>query len=288
VFGQSEAITKLADSIYIAKAGLKAEDKPIGSYLFSGPTGVGKTETAKQLSNTMGMELLRFDMSEYQERHTVSKLIGSPPGYVGFSEGGSGSGLLINKLEENPNSILLLDEIEKAHPDVSNVLLQLMDNGMVTSSDGKTVSARNCIIILTSNLGAADSEKNLIGFGAGKNESAAGEAVKSFFSPEFRNRLDAIVQFKKLDRTLMKNVTVKFITELEAMLTPREIVLLYDDKVIEWLTDNGFSETMGARPMARVINQQIKKPLAKELLFGSDIKTVTLEILDGSINITTN
>ena len=288
VFGQSEAITKLADSIYIAKAGLKAQDKPIGSYLFSGPTGVGKTETAKQFSNTMGMELLRFDMSEYQERHTVSKLIGSPPGYVGFSEGGSGSGLLINKLEENPNSILLLDEIEKAHPDVSNVLLQLMDNGMVTSSDGKTVSARNCIIILTSNLGAADSEKNLIGFGAGKNESAAGEAVKSFFSPEFRNRLDAIVQFKKLDRTLMKNVTVKFITELEAMLTPREIVLLYDDKVIEWLTDNGFSETMGARPMARVINQQIKKPLAKALLFGSDIKTVTLEILDGSINITTN
>ena len=288
VFGQEDAITSLADSIYIAKAGLKAEDKPIGSYLFSGPTGVGKTETAKQLSKTMGMELIRFDMSEYQEKHTVSKLIGSPPGYVGYSEGGSGSGLLINKLEEHPNSILLLDEIEKAHPDVSNVLLQLMDNGMITSSDGKTVSARNCIIILTSNLGAAESEKNLIGFGAGKNVSAADEAVKSFFKPEFRNRLDAVVQFKKLDRSLMKNVTIKFITELENMLTPRNIALTYNDEVIEWLTDNGFSDTMGARPMARVINQKIKKPLAKTLLFGSDINLVTLEILDDEINIRTD
>jgi ATP-dependent Clp protease ATP-binding subunit ClpA len=288
VFGQDEAIDRLADSIYIAKAGLKDPDKPVGCYLFTGPTGVGKTETAKQLSDLMNMELLRFDMSEYQERHTVAKLIGAPPGYVGYSEGGTGSGLLINKLEENPNCILLLDEIEKAHPDVSNVLLQVMDNGMVTSSDGKTVSARNAIVILTSNLGARDAEKHGIGFGASStNTDAQSEAVSSFFAPEFRNRLDAVVQFKKLDRKLMHNVTRKFLNQLCDMLMQRAVELRYNDEVIEWLTQKGFNETMGARPMARVINEKIKKPLAKQILFGEDVDTVFLTIVEDDVDIET-
>ena len=288
VYGQDEALERLADSIYIAKAGLKDPGKPIGNYLFTGPTGVGKTETAKQLSEIMHMELIRFDMSEYQERHTVAKLIGAPPGYVGYGEGGQGSGLLINKLEEHPNCILLLDEIEKAHPDVSNVLLQIMDNGMVSSSDGKSVSARNAIVILTSNLGARDAEKNLIGFGQGKNESASTEAVNSFFAPEFRNRLDAVVQFKKLDKKLMQRVTHKFLGELDDMLSPRNIVLEYDQDVIDWLTNKGFTETMGARPMARVINEKIKKPLAKQILFGTDVDLVKLSIQDNDITIRTD
>lgn len=287
VYGQDEAIERLADSIYIAKAGLKDPNKPVGTYLFTGPTGVGKTETAKQLSEAMSMPLVRFDMSEYQERHTVSKFIGAPPGYVGYSEGGTGSGLLINKLEENPNCILLLDEIEKAHPDVSQVLLQLMDNGMITSSDGKQVTARNSIIIMTSNLGARDAEKNTIGFGDNENSTASEEAVKRFFSPEFRNRLDAVVQFTKLDKSLMKRVTIKFIKELQDMLTPRNITLNYTDEVVDWLTENGFTSSMGARPMARLINEKVKKPLAKTLLFGDAVTTVELEILNDTINIRT-
>ena len=289
VYGQDEALERLADSIYIAKAGLKDPSKPIGNYLFTGPTGVGKTETAKQLSEIMHMELIRFDMSEYQERHTVAKLIGAPPGYVGYGEGGQGSGLLINKLEEHPNCILLLDEIEKAHPDVSNVLLQIMDNGMVTSSDGKSVSARNSIVILTSNLGARDAEKNGIGFGnIDQSDDAQVAAVKSFFAPEFRNRLDAVVQFKKLDKKLMKSVTVKFLKELEQMLEPRNVVVEYDDEVVDWLTNKGFTPTMGARPMARLINEQIKKPLAKKILFGSDVDLVKLKVIDNGINIRTD
>jgi ATP-dependent Clp protease ATP-binding subunit ClpA len=289
VFGQDEALERLADSIYISKAGLKEPNKPIGNYLFTGPTGVGKTETAKQLSEIMHMELVRFDMSEYQERHTVAKLIGAPPGYVGYGEGGQGSGLLINKLEEHPNCILLLDEIEKAHPDVSNVLLQIMDNGMLTSSDGKSVSARNAIVILTSNLGARDAEKHGIGFGnIDANSDAQDQAVKSFFAPEFRNRLDAVVQFKKLDSKLMKKVTVKFLKELDTMLAPRNIVMEYDDETVDWLTSKGFTETMGARPMARLINEKIKKPLAKQILFGKDVHLVKLAIIDDKINIRTD
>jgi len=289
VYGQDEALERLADSIYIAKAGLKDPSKPIGNYLFTGPTGVGKTETAKQLSEIMHMELIRFDMSEYQERHTVAKLIGAPPGYVGYGEGGQGSGLLINKLEEHPNCILLLDEIEKAHPDVSNVLLQIMDNGMVTSSDGKTVSARNAIVILTSNLGARDAEKNSIGFGSlDQSDDAQDAAVKSFFAPEFRNRLDAVVQFKKLDQTLMKSVTVKFLRELEEMLEPRNIVIEYDEETVDWLTKRGFTPSMGARPMARLINEKIKKPLSKQILFGDDVDLVKLSIANDKINIRTD
>ena len=289
VYGQDEALERLSDSIYIAKAGLKDPEKPIGNYLFTGPTGVGKTETAKRLSDIMHMELIRFDMSEYQERHTVAKLIGAPPGYVGYGEGGQGSGLLINKLEEHPNCILLLDEIEKAHPDVSNVLLQIMDNGMITSSDGKTVSARNAIVILTSNLGARDAEKHGIGFGSSDtNDEAQDLAVKSFFAPEFRNRLDAVVQFKKLNKTLMKSVTVKFLKELEDMLEPRNVVVEYDDEVVDWLTNKGFTPTMGARPMARLINEKIKKPLAKKILFGKDVDLVKLKVINNGINIQTD
>ena len=287
VFGQDEAITRLADSIYIAKAGLKDPNKPVGCYLFTGPTGVGKTETAKQLSEAMSMPLVRFDMSEYQERHTVAKLIGAPPGYVGYGEGGQGGGLLVNKIEENPNCILLLDEIEKAHPDVSNVLLQLMDNGMITNSQGKSVSTRNTILILTSNLGARDAERNTIGFGENNNSGASEEAVKRFFSPEFRNRLDAIVQFGMLDKTLTKKITVKFLQEVVDMLTPRNITLIWNEQVIDWLTDHGFTPSMGARPMARLINEQIKKPLAKQLLFGNEITTVNIEIDNDKINVFT-
>ena len=287
VFGQDEAITRLADSIYIAKAGLKDPSKPIGCYLFTGPTGVGKTETAKQLSNAMSMELVRFDMSEYQERHTVAKLIGAPPGYVGYGEGGQGSGLLVNKLEEHPNCILLLDEIEKAHPDVSNVLLQLMDNGMITNSEGKSVSARNAIIILTSNLGARDAERNTIGFGDNDNTSASEEAVKRFFAPEFRNRLDAVVQFTKLDKELTKQITIKFLQEVVEMLSPRDIGMHWNQEVIDWLTENGFTVSMGARPMGRLINEKIKKPLAKQLLFGDNITRVDIEVKDDDINIRT-
>jgi len=287
VFGQDDAITRLADSIYIAKAGLKDPQKPVGCYLFTGPTGVGKTETAKQLSEAMSMELVRFDMSEYQESHSVAKLIGAPPGYVGYGSGGQGSGLLVNKLEEHPNCILLFDEIEKAHPDISNVLLALMDNGMIANSEGKSVSARNAILILTSNLGARDAEKNMIGFGDNTNTSASDDAVKRYFSPEFRNRLDATVKFSKLDKTLMKRVTKKFMGDLSDMLKPRSIKLAYSAKVLTWLTDNGFTETMGARPMARLINEQIKKPLAKTLLFGDNVTSVKIEIVDDKIVIHT-
>jgi ATP-dependent Clp protease ATP-binding subunit ClpA len=287
VFGQDDAITRLADSIYIAKAGLKDPQKPVGCYLFTGPTGVGKTETAKQLSEAMSMELVRFDMSEYQESHSVAKLIGAPPGYVGYGSGGQGSGLLVNKLEEHPNCILLFDEIEKAHPDISNVLLALMDNGMIANSEGKSVSARNAIVILTSNLGARDAEKNMIGFGDTTNTSASDDAVKRYFSPEFRNRLDATVKFTKLDKKLMKRVTKKFMGDLSDMLKPRSIKLSYSAKVLTWLTDNGFTETMGARPMARLINEQIKKPLAKTLLFGDNVTSVKIEIVDDKIVIHT-
>ena len=268
VFGQDEAIDLLADAVYISKAGLKSKDKPVGTYLFTGPTGVGKTETAKAISELLNMNLVRFDMSEYQERHTVAKLIGAPPGYVGHGDGKTGSGQLINELEKTPNCVLLLDEVEKAHPDVLNVMLQVMDNGMVTSSDGKSVSARNAVVILTSNLGAADSEKNVIGFGGGKHDGAQDKAVKSFFSPEFRNRLDAIVKFNKLNRGHINQVTDKFMTELKYMVKDREIDLTWTPAVTNWLSDRGFNETMGARPMAREINENIKKPLARKLLFS--------------------
>jgi len=286
VFGQDEAIHRLADAIYITKAGLKSKDKPIGSYLFTGPTGVGKTETAKALSELLNMTLVRFDMSEYQERHTVAKLIGAPPGYVGHGDGKTGSGQLINELEKTPNCVLLLDEVEKAHPDVLNVLLQVMDNGMVTSSDGKTVSARNAVVILTSNLGAADSERQTIGFGAGLRERAQDKAVNSFFAPEFRNRLDAIVKFNRLTRENINSVTDKFLSELKYMVKDRGITLTWTPALTDWLSERGFSTTMGARPMAREINENIKKPLARKMLFDSaEHSVIELDVLDDQVSI---
>lgn len=286
VFGQDEAIDLLADAVYISKAGLKSKDKPVGTYLFTGPTGVGKTETAKAISELLNMNLVRFDMSEYQEKHTVAKLIGAPPGYVGYGDGSQGSGALINELEKTPNCVLLLDEVEKAHPDVLNVLLQVMDNGMVTSSDGKSVSARNAIVILTSNLGAADSEKNVIGFGGGKHDGAQDKAVKNFFAPEFRNRLDATVKFNKLSRSHINLVTDKFLTELKYMVKDRNIEFTWTPAVTNWLSDRGFSETMGARPMAREINENIKKPLARKLLFdlNQEHKLIEVDIVNDEIS----
>lgn len=284
VFGQDQAIDLLADAVYISKAGLKDKDKPVGTYLFTGPTGVGKTETAKAISELLNMNLVRFDMSEYQEKHTVAKLIGAPPGYVGHGDGKAGSGQLINELEKTPNCVLLLDEVEKAHPDVLNVMLQIMDNGMITSSDGKSVSARNAVIILTSNLGAADSEKNVIGFGGGKHTGAQDKAVTSFFSPEFRNRLDAIVKFNKLDRSHINLVTDKFMSQLKYMVKDRGIELSWTPAVTDWLSDRGFSETMGARPMAREINENIKKPLARKMLFDdAGHSTIVVDILNDEV-----
>lgn len=284
VFGQAEAIDVLADAVYISKAGLKDKNKPVGSYLFTGPTGVGKTETAKALSDLLSMPLVRFDMSEYQEKHTLSKLIGAPPGYVGYGEGGSGA--LISELEKTPNCILLLDEVEKAHPDVLNVLLQVMDNGMVSGSDGKTVSARNAIVILTSNLGAADSQRNKIGFGGGKHDEAQDEAVKKFFSPEFRNRLDATIEFKKLTQANINNITEKFLNELKAMVKDRGYKFTWNKTVLKWLSERGFDDTMGARPMARVINEQIKKPLSRKMLFDEAAHTdIKVTIKNGEIDI---
>lgn len=285
VFGQNVAIETLADSIYISQAGLKSKNKPIGSYLFTGPTGVGKTELTKALSEIMNLTLVRFDMSEYQEKHTVAKLIGSPPGYVGYSDGNQGSGALINQLEQNPNCILLLDEVEKAHPDVLNVLLQVMDNGMITGSNGKKVSARNAIIIMTSNLGAADSEKNVIGFSGGKHDEEQDNAVKRFFSPEFRNRLDAVVKFKKLDKQYVDKIAEKFLKELKDLAQERNVTLEWDKEVVDWVSEKGFDPLMGARPMARVVNDYIKKPLSRKILFGKHPDKIVIKIAENSINI---
>jgi ATP-dependent Clp protease ATP-binding subunit ClpA len=224
-------------------------------------------------------------MSEYQEKHTVAKLIGSPPGYVGYSDGNQGSGALINELEQNPNCILLLDEVEKAHPDVLNVLLQIMDNGMITGSNGKKVSARNSVIIMTSNLGAADSEKNVIGFSGGKHDEEQDTAVKRFFSPEFRNRLDAVVKFKKLDKTYIHKIAEKFLKELQDLAKERNVKLEWDKNVVEWVSEKGFDPLMGARPMARVVNEYIKKPLSRKMLFGNPVKKIVIKLTENSINI---
>ena len=265
VFGQDDAVDKLLDKIYIAQAGLKSINKPVGNFLFVGPTGCGKTETAKVLSSKMGIELVRFDMSEFQEKHAVAKFIGAPPGYVGFEDN---AGQLITKLQEHPNCILLLDEIEKAHPDVSNVLLQLMDNGFVTGSNGKKADARNAIVIMTSNLGAADSEKKRIGFGDQEKLGEMNEAVNKFFAPEFRNRLDGIITFKKLELSVMFKIVDKFITELNSLMSDKNVFVKLDDTARKFLTDKGFNSTMGARPLLRVIDDYIKKPLSREILFG--------------------
>jgi ATP-dependent Clp protease ATP-binding subunit ClpA len=267
VFGQNQAVEKLLDSVYIAKAGLKDMTKPMGSYLFVGPTGVGKTELALQLSKVLNMKLHRYDMSEYMESHKVASLIGAPPGYVGFGEGGAGGGKLINDLEEHPSSILLLDEVEKAHPDVLNILLGVMDNGMLTSSNGKTVSCRNIILIMTSNLGARDGERARIGFDNSTNSTASIEAVNKHFTPEFRNRLDAVIEFKRLNKVMIRPIVLKFIGELNDLLADRDITVRLDHSAVERLIEEGFDDKMGARPMKRIIAEKIKKPLSKKIVF---------------------
>ena len=265
VFGQETAIDTLLDKVFIAQSGLKSLNKPVGSFLFVGPTGVGKTEAAKQLASNMGIKLVRFDMSEFQEQHSVAKFIGSPPGYVGFEDN---AGQLVTSLQENPNCVLLLDEVEKAHPSVLTVLLQLMDNGFITGSNGKKADGRNTIIIMTSNLGAADAEKNSVGFGSLERDSDPKDAVNRFFSPEFRNRLDGVIRFGKLDHKTMIKVVTKFIDELNELIKDKNIQIQPSEQVLEYLTVKGFDTKMGARPLQRVIDNMIKKPLSKEILFG--------------------
>ena len=264
VYGQDKAIESLAASIKLARAGLRDPEKPIGCYLFSGPTGVGKTEVAKQLAKTLGVELIRFDMSEYMERHTVSRLIGAPPGYVGFDQGG----LLTDGVDQHPHSVLLLDEIEKAHPDLFNVLLQIMDHGKLTDHNGKQVDFRNVILIMTTNAGASDMSKAAYGFTRSKREGDDVEAINRLFAPEFRNRLDAIVTFAHLSPAIIAQVVEKFVLQLEAQLADRGVTISLSDEASRWLIANGYDELMGARPMARVIQEHIKKPLAEEVLFG--------------------
>ena len=266
IFGQDMAIDNLLDKVFIAQAGLKSPTKPIGNFLFVGPTGVGKTEAAKQLSMNLGIKLIRFDMSEYQEQHSVAKFIGAPPGYVGYEDN---AGLLITSLQENPNCVLLLDEVEKAHPSVLTVLLQVMDNGFVTGSNGKKADARNAIIIMTSNLGAADAEKNGVGFGNLERDSDPKDAVNRFFAPEFRNRLDGIIKFGKLDQLTMTKIVRKFIDELNGQLKDKNIFIKLNAESIEHLIKKGFNSKMGARPLHRCIDDLIKRPLSKEILFGS-------------------
>jgi ATP-dependent Clp protease ATP-binding subunit ClpA len=264
VFGQDDAIDQLAAAIKMARAGLREPQKPIGSYLFAGPTGVGKTEVARSLANIMGIELLRFDMSEYMERHTVSRLIGAPPGYVGYDQGG----LLTDGVDQHPHSVLLLDEIEKAHPDLFNILLQVMDHGSLTDANGKKVDFRNVILIMTTNAGAADAARQGIGFGRGKKDEENEEAIKRLFTPEFRNRLDANIHFNGLPPEVVRNVVQKFIIQLEGQLAERNVQIEITDKAADWLATRGYDESFGARPLARLIQEKVKKPMADELLFG--------------------
>ena len=264
VFGQDKAIDALAAAIKLSRAGLRDAEKPIGNYLFSGPTGVGKTEVAKQLSNSLGIELIRFDMSEYMERHSISRLIGAPPGYVGFDQGG----LLTDAIDQHPHAVLLLDEIEKAHPDLFNVLLQVMDHGRLTDHNGKVVDFRNVILIMTTNAGAADLSKEAIGFGRTARSGEDEEAVKRLFTPEFRNRLDAIIPFANLTPETVGRVVEKFVLQLEAQLADRHVTIEISSSAKEWLAERGYDRLYGARPLGRVIQEYIKKPLAEELLFG--------------------
>ncbi|MGX1789322.1 ATP-dependent Clp protease ATP-binding subunit ClpA [Bosea sp. NPDC055332] len=295
VYGQEKAIEALSSSIKLARAGLRDGEKPIGCYLFAGPTGVGKTEVARQLASSLGVELVRFDMSEYMERHTVSRLIGAPPGYVGFDQGG----LLTDQIDQHPHCVLLLDEIEKAHPDLFNILLQVMDHGKLTDNNGKQVDFRNVILIMTTNAGAADMARNAYGFTRQKREGDDTEAINKLFAPEFRNRLDATISFGHLPKTVVARVVDKFVLQLEAQLADRNVTIELSDEAREWLVDNGYDEAMGARPMARLIQQTIKTPLADEVLFGrlknggavkvvviqseTGIKVLGLEFPDGPV-----
>jgi ATP-dependent Clp protease ATP-binding subunit ClpA len=268
VFGQDEAVDKLVDSVFVGRSGLRDGNKTQGAFLFTGPTGVGKTEIAKQLAASLGIEFIRFDMSEFSEKHTVSKFIGSPPSYVGYGDGQAGSGVLINTLEKTPHCVILCDEIEKAHPEIVNIFLQVMDNGTINSASGKMASARNAYLIFTSNLGAAEMERPAIGFGNTEKTDEDKEAVKRWFAPEFRNRLDAIMNFNKLTKENMSKILDKFISKLNALTTAKNVSVVFDQPAKDWLIDKGFDRTMGARPLDRVIQEYVKKPLSKEMLFG--------------------
>jgi ATP-dependent Clp protease ATP-binding subunit ClpA len=278
LYGQNTAVDEVLDKIYVSRAGLKALNKPVGSFLFLGPTGTGKTELAKLLAENLGMKLLRYDMSEYQERHSIAKLIGAPPGYVGYDDGNLGGGLLISEIEKNPNCIILFDEIEKAHPDVSNILLSLMDEGIVTSSNGKKADCRNSVVILTSNLGSADNERNSIGFGRSLERSGEDDkAVKDFFKPEFRNRLDAVIKFNKLDQISIRKIVEKFVVEMNDLLSDKQIKILLSPSATDYIISQGYDNKMGARPLARKINELIKVPLSKRILF-ENIKACTIKV----------
>jgi len=281
VFGQDQAIEVLSSAIKLSRAGLRDPDKPIGNYLFSGPTGVGKTEVARQLANIMGIPLQRFDMSEYMERHSVSRLIGAPPGYVGYDQGG----LLTDAVDQHPHCVLLLDEIEKAHPDLFNILLQVMDNGKLTDHHGKTVDFRNTVLIMTTNAGASDMARESIGFGAISREDVQEEAIRKMFTPEFRNRLDAVVPFGYLPPEVVSRVVEKFILQLELQLADREVHISLDDEARDWLTERGYDKLYGARPMGRLIQEKIKQPLAEELLFGKLVHggEVKVHMKDGAL-----
>ncbi len=283
VYGQNNAVDTLLDKIFVAQAGMKSPNKPIGSFLFSGPTGTGKTETAKQLAEKMGMQLIRFDMGEYQEKHSVARLIGAPPGYVGYEDN---AGMLITKLQEHPNSILLLDEVEKAHPDVMNILLAFMDNGFVTGSNGKQADGRNTILIMTSNLGASDNERNTIGFGELERDGEDDKAIKKFFAPEFRNRLDAVIKFSKLSTSVVEQIVKKFVGDLNTQLKDKGIDIVLTAKATRWLADKGYDSKMGARPLARIIDNEVKSPLSRRVLFGDLVNggRVTIDIVDNKLD----
>ena len=283
VYGQDKAIDDIVDKILVSQAGLKSDNKPVGSFVFMGPTGVGKTELAKQLAAQLGVKLVRFDMSEYQEKHSISKLIGSPPGYVGYED--NAGGLLIDKIQESPNCVLLLDEIEKAHPDISSVLLQIMDNGKITGSNGKEADARNCTLILTTNLGAQEAEKNAIGFNDSMTKDYEDVDLKKFFTPEFRNRLDGVITFGKLSKEVMMKIVGKFLVELKTQVKDKDIAITVTDEALDYLVDKGFDPKMGARPLQRVIDNEIKRPLSREMLFGllKEGGSITIDYRDNQI-----
>ena len=284
IFGQDKAIVSLGNAIKLSRAGLRDDNKTIGSFLFAGPTGVGKTEIARQLASILGIELIRFDMSEYMERHTVSRLIGAPPGYVGFDQGG----LLTEAIVKNPHAVLLLDEIEKANPDIFNLLLQVMDSGVLTDNNGRKADFRNVILIMTTNAGADLLEKSSIGFNSQSNESDALKSLNKLFAPEFRNRLDEIIQFNYLPKKVVLSIVDKFLTKLQAQLDEREIELIYSKKVVNWIADKGYNKHMGARPMERFITDHIKKPLVNDVLFGALNKggQIKVDLVDGEVEFT--